>query len=71
MQKGDFIKWVEPSKLPGLLIDPLDKLKEKHGEGPFQITDIIIQTADKVDVEFINKNGEKVILFWRWFEEVL
>jgi len=70
MEIGDFVKWVEPSNLPGLLIDPLDRLKEKHGKGPFQITKII-EAPDKIDVEFVNKNGEKVVLYSRWFEEVL
>mgnify|MGYP001573385569 CR=1 FL=1 len=71
MEIGESIIWRRPSEeLPPLIIEALDNLKKKHGEGPFQITKII-EAPDKIDVEFVNKNGEKVVLYSRWFEEAL
>ena len=70
MEIGRLVKWAKSSNLPPMIVEALDELKKKHGEGPFQITKII-EAPNKIDVEFVNKNGEKVVLFSRWFEEVL
>lgn len=70
MKIGGLVKWTESPNLPPPIVKELEEKKKKHGEGPFQITNIV-QTSDKVDVEFVNEKGEKVVLFSRWFEEVL
>lgn len=70
MKKGDLVTWIEPKHWPPHLINALEKYREQHGEGPFEIINVI-QKPEVPEIIFFDKSGEEIKLCSLWFEIIL